>query len=303
MNYFPKGNEEKNLIKFIAKYQYLLKKDSNLFFESNKYYMRRIKNLIDKKYIRKYKSYLVLDDLGIEYAKQFNFEYNKINRNQKYMIRLFYLSHLGAFYNNCKTLQYIPSFSIKDKSILTKTARRYIGIFEIQGFEYLTYSITTERDYQYIKSVMYDIQKEQTYRNIIILVDNIKRLNFNDFTFGYNQVLLIDDTEENREKLKYMNNVDWKAIIDNLYGNKVHLSEYNFCDYTDSKNTYISTFYFLDTEKINRLKYFLSENRNKTADIICPPELEFEIKKHLPNVNFRIINLDEYTKKDVNIYG
>lgn len=126
MNYFPNGDEEINVIKFIAKYQYLNITDTKYFFSSKKYYRNRISNLISKKLLKKVKSNLILDKLGIEYAKFFKFEYNKLNRDKKYLPRLLYLSRLAAFYNNCNTINFTPSFSIKDKMIFTLTARRFI---------------------------------------------------------------------------------------------------------------------------------------------------------------------------------
>lgn len=126
MNYFPSSDEEINLIRFIAKFQYLNISDTKYFFSSKKYYRNRISNLISKKFLKKIKSNVVLDELGIEYAKLFKFEYNKLNRNKKYFSRLLYLSKLGALYNNCNTVTFTPSFSLKDKEIFTTTARRFI---------------------------------------------------------------------------------------------------------------------------------------------------------------------------------
>ena len=36
------------------------------------------------------------------------------------------------------------------------------------------------------------------YRNIIILIDDINRINLNDFAFGLNQILIIEDNAINR---------------------------------------------------------------------------------------------------------
>lgn len=226
--------------------------DSKYFFPSSKYYYRnRVNNLIAKKFIKKVKSNLMLDEIGIEYCRLFHFDYNRRNRNKKYILRLLQLSNLGAFYYNCNFVTYTPSFSMKDKQQFTTTSRRFIGILEINGFEYLTYQIITEQDSKYVMSVVYDIQKEKCYKNIIILIDDLSRININDFTFGLNQVLLVTDTEVNREKLKYLHSVNWTKILDKYYRNKVVLSEYSFCDYTDYKKTYVAYFYFLDTEKNN----------------------------------------------------
>ena len=151
-------------------------------------------------------------------------------------------------------------------------------------------------------SIIYDIQKEKKFRNIIVLVNDINRINLNDFAFGINEVLIIEDNKKNREKLKYLHSINWSKIINDNFINRLFLSEYNFCDYTDYKNKYVSTFYYLDTEKINRIKYFLRENKNKNAHIICNSELETEIKKELPNANYIVVELEDYIDKERNVY-
>lgn len=302
LNFFPNGEEEIALIKFVSQYQYLNTNDAKYFFKTVDYYKKRIKHLVDKKFIKRSKSYLILDELGIEYTKLLGFDYNPVNRNAKYKNRLLNLSNIGAFYHNCKTVKFTPSFSIKDKQTFTTTGRRYIGVFDINGIEYLGYQIRAEHDEKYIKSIMYDIQKEIKYKNIIILVNDIKRINFNDFCFGINQVVVLQDSEKNREKLKYLNSVNWYKIINEFYKNKAYLSEYNFCDYTDYKNKYISYFYFLDTEKINRIKYFLRENENKNIDIICDSSQKEELSKVFPNAHYIILSLEKYIDKERNYY-
>ncbi len=302
MNYFTNNDEEISLIKFIAKYQYLSVNDVKYFFDTQKYYKKRITNLVKKKYLRRIKATLVLDELGIEYIKLFNLEYTPLNRNKKYYSRLLYISNLGAFFNKAKTVKFTPSFCIKDKEMFTIKARRFVGILEINRFDYLTYHISEEHDNRYLTSVIYDIQKEKKYKNIIVLINDKNRANINDFSFGMNSVLLIEDNEKNREKLKYLHSVNCAKIIQEKYKNKMFISEYNFCDYTDYKNKYINMFYFLDTEKINRIKYFLRENEDKNVDIVCSKDLEDELKKELPNCNYCVVDLEEYIDKERNIY-
>ena len=121
LNFFPNGEEEIALIKFVSQYQYLNTNDAKYFFKTVDYYKKRIKHLVDKKFIKRSKSYLILDELGIEYAKLLGFDYNPVNRNAKYKNRLLNLSNIGAFYHNCKTVKFTPSFSIKDKQTFTTT--------------------------------------------------------------------------------------------------------------------------------------------------------------------------------------
>ena len=301
MSYFPTNEDEISLIKFIAKYQYLNVNDAKYFFNSSRYYRNRIKNLINKNFLRKIKWILVLGRSGIQYVKLLNFEYNKLNKNQEYRERLLRLSNIAAFYHNCKTVDFIPSFAIKDKRVFTTTGRRFIGIFNINGFEYLAYQILKEHDSKYIESVIYDIQKEMKYKNIIILIDDINRINLNDFAFGLNRILVIEDNEINREKLKYLHSIRWKAIIDKCYKG-AYLSEYSFCEYTNNKDKFINMFYFIDTEKIIRLKYFIRENSTKKADIICSTELERRLRKEMPDANYCVVDLKQYIDKERKYY-
>lgn len=301
MSYFPTNKEEISLIKFIAKYQYLNVSDAKYFFNSSRYYRNRIKNLIDKNFLRKIKWMLVLGGSGIQYVKLLNFEYNESNKNAKYRERLLKLSNIAAFYHNCKIVDFTPSFAIKDKRVFTTTGRRFIGIFNINGFEYLAYQILKEHDSKYIESVAYDIQKEMKYKNIIILVDDINRINLNDFAFGLNQILVIEDNEINREKLKYLHSIRWKEVVDKCYKG-TYLSEYSFCEYTNNKDKFINTFYFIDTEKITRFKYFMRENSTKKAYIICNSELETKLQKELPDANYCVEDLEQYIDKERKYY-
>ena len=189
---------------------------------------------------------------------------------------------------------------MKDKEEYTITSRKYIGVLEINGMEYLTYYFTENHNDKYLRLILYDIQKEKKYKNIIILTNDVNRIKTSDFTFGMNQVLIINDTEENREKLKYIHSIDWYKIIKELFYKRcnIYLADYNFCEYTDYKNKYINTFYFFDTEKVNRIKYFLKENKDKNADIMCSSQLKERLEKELPNCNYRIIDLEQYIDKE-----
>ena len=304
MSNFPNGPEEISLLEFISKYQYLDVKDSKYFFNTQKYYKKRISNLVAKRYLKRTKSHhLVLDELGIEFAGLFKFEYNKLNRNVKYLPRLLYISKMAAFYYNCANVKFIPSFSMKNKEEFTITSRKFIGVLEINGMEYLTYHLTEEHNDKYLRLLIYDLQKEKTYKNIIILTNDENRIKINQFTFGMNQLLIVKDTEENREKWKYLHNIDWFNIIKAKYKrNDIYLSEYSFCEYTDYKNRYISTFYFFDTEKINRIKSFLKENKNKNADIFCNYEIKEMLVKELPNCNYFVVDLENYIDKEKFVY-
>ena len=196
----------------------------------------------------------------------------------------------------------MKGFEIKDKTAFTESSRRYIGILKIFGISYLMYHISAEHNKKYINSVYYDLQKETGYKNIIILVNDIHRINLQEFVFGLNSVIICEDNDENLQELKFLQQINWSKVIYKLYGNKVHLSAYNFCDYTDNKNKFISSFNFIDTEKINRIDIFL-KNNSKQVEIICTENIKETLKRELPGANYKVIDLGEFIEKEIRIYG
>lgn len=267
-NIFPTNENEIELVKFINRYQYVLIKDA-LYFFNDTYYTKRITRLVKNGIIRKFKKYLVLADNGRTFMKVIGQPDVPLIYQKNYSDRLKFMSHLSAIYYKNKHITFTPSFEIKDKTAYTESSRKYIGILNIFGTKYLTYHISCEHKSKYINSVIYDLQKEIKHKNIIILVNDIKRINLKDFTFGFNSVILCEDNDEKLKELEYLHRINWSKIINKLYNNKVHISEYNSCNYTDNKEKYISTFYLIDTEKINRIDTFLRNNTEKQVDIIC----------------------------------
>ena len=87
-----------------------------------------------------------------------------------------------------------------------------------------------------------------------------------------------------------------------LYQKQVYISEYNFCDYTDKKSIFVSCFYFIDTEKINLLKYFLRENKGKKVDIVCSTEYLQLLQREIPNQNYYPIEFDRFIRERFNVY-
>lgn len=297
---FPKNNDEIELVKFIARFQYLSIKDVQYFFSST-YYPKRITKLVKNNILRKYKKHLVLAENGQYLAKILGQQTAQLRYDKKYADRLKFISHLAALYNKKTFINFTPSFEIKDKNVFTESSRKYIGILKIFGTSYLIYHISKEHTLKYINAVIYDLQKETNYRNIIVLVDTIDRINLKNFAFGFNSLIICEDTDEQLIKLIYMQQINWSKIVKLLYKD-VHISEYNFCEYTNNKDKYISTFYLIDTEKINRINMFLSNNPNKQFDIICNNNIELILKNLFSQVNYNIINLSDFIDKNVRVY-
>lgn len=303
-NWFP--NElEKNFLIFLYDYHFLKIDNAVFLFDTMQYYKRQLSSLIKYDYIRKHHSgCYILGDTGKKYLKNLGYDLStKMPYSQKYIDRQTLISYIAAFYHYNKNIEFIPSFKLKEKDVFTIRSRRYIGLIKTNQKEYLTYYISKEQDKKYIESVFFDIQKEQKYRNIIIFSEDISKISLKKFSYGLNEVLVIKPNIQNLEKLQYINKIDWSKVVRNKLGNSVFLSEYNFCEYTNKKDKYILCFYFIDTEKINLIKYFLRENENIKATIVCSKEIVDNLKQELPSVEYIVVELDLYiVKGEFNIY-
>lgn len=297
---FPKNENEIEMIKFISRFQYLSAKDTEYFFNDT-YYPKRIRSLIKKNIIRRYNKYLVLAENGQYFMKALGQKTMPLRYEKKYTDRLKFISHLAAIYNKDEYIEFTPSLEMKDKNRFTETSRKYIGILKIFGTNYLTYHISEEHTQKYINSVMYDLQKETGHKNILVLINDIKRIDLSNFVFGFNSLIICKDTDEHLQKLKYIQQINWPKIVQNLYKD-VHISEYNFCDYTNNKDKYITTFYLIDTEKINRVNMFLKNNEGKKADIICDESIIRNLGQELPLANYKLVNLSDFIDKNIKIY-
>lgn len=300
-NIFPINNDEINFVKFIGKYQYLSSKDIQYFFNGT-YYPKRITRLIKNSILRRYKKCLVLDKNGYEYMKILKINVNKLRYQQNYAERIKFISHIAAIYNKDTNINFIPSFKIKDKTIFTESSRRYIGVLNIKGTNYLLYHISSKQTERYINSVMFDIQKESKYKNVIVLVDNIERIKLNNFAFGLNSVIICCDDDESIERLKYLQSINW-FNISLLIKEKIYLAESNLCDYVTDKGEYITVFYLVDTEKINRINRFNYNNPKKLMRVVCSNSLKKILEKEININKFEIVNIDDLIEKEKRTYG
>lgn len=239
---------------------------------------------------------------GHDFIKLKGMKSQSLVYQDKYADRLKFMSHLAALYNKDKYISFIPSFEMKDKEVFTETARKYIGILNIFGTKYLTYHISENHSKHYINSVIYDLQKEMKHKNVIVLVDDLSRIKISDFAFGLNSVIICKDSDDELNQLKYLHQINWKEIIEQEYNTKVNLSEYNFCEYVGENQKYFTSFFFIDGEKINRIDTFLRNNKNKKIDVVCNELIINYLGKEIPLSNFRIININDYIEKDINVY-
>ena len=254
---------------FLYKYKYLYVNDIECFFESKYYYKRQISKLIQDSWLRKIdNNYFVLGRNGINYLRNMGYEFKKIRYEKQFVARLKNISNIAASFYNNKNIEFKSGTEVKDKTIYTICSRRYFGICSIQRKEYLTYYISKDHEDKYIRSILFDIQKEKKNKNIIIFAEDISKISINDYKFGLNEILIIPYTNKNKTLLSKIMLIDWYKILCMLYPNeKIIISKYDLIEYVTDNNKYINYFAFVDSEKIDSCKRFLQHNPNKQIDI------------------------------------
>ena len=301
MNNLTNKNEIE-LVKFIGRYQYLSIKDIKYFFNNISYARKRITRLVKDNVLRRYNKCLIIGKNGVLFLESMGQKRAKLRYDKKYVERLKSISHIAAYFNKCSNIKFTPSFEMKDKEELTETSRRFIGVLNVFGREYLTYHIPEYQNQRYINSVIFDLNQITQYKNIIILVNDINRLELSEFAFNLSSVIICEDSDEGLEKLKYLELVKWNKIVKDTFGNNVKFAEYKYADFTDGKNKYISVFYLLDTEKISKLFTFHKANPERNAEVVCSNEIAEFIKKVEPRSNITIVNINDYIERTSKIY-
>lgn len=290
------------ILLFVNKYKYVKISDFKYLYSNKQYYQRKIKLLIKNKYLRKIKWYITLGKFGKTYLESLGYRCTRISYEKTFVERQKIISSFAARYYNNPNIEFKPSMDLKDKQIFTITSRRFIGVLKIDKTDYLTYHISKNHTPKYVQSVIYDIRKETDYKNVIVFVENINMINVNDFVFGLDKLYVVPYTEDNLYILEKINRIDYSNIFSKLYKDKVFLSEYDFCDYYTKSEKFIFPLPLIDTEKLSTIKYFLLENKNKSADIIYSKSISLLAIGKLENANYKAIDYNKFIKGDFNIY-
>ncbi len=292
------SQEDKEVIEYLAKYKIMLVEDTKLIYHSEWYHRKRIKRLIDEGYVKKYKFYYIeLDKEGRKVTGTTGKDYIKNKNNEAYMERLKQISHLATITID-SDIEFNPSWKIKERQIYTDMARKYQGEMIIKNRKYLAYYISDKKETRYIHQLLYDINKVIEHDEIIIFVDSLEKITeeYNHLVFGKKHTYIIINSKESRELIKRYDDIDFYELVKSIYGEEkqILISDWRMADYILKDNHYIINMLFIDTEKLNELKWFFQENTNSTKqlDIITLDENVKFIKELAPN-NSKIIGLNK----------
>lgn len=288
------NSKDLELIKFLSKYKMLKVEDASLIYNTKRYYRQRVNNLINKEYIKRYKSYVVIDKKGRKVLNEVGSGYIKNMQNLAYMERLKNISSIATLSIN-SNIEFIPSWDIKEKDKFTETARRYIGKIIKEGNEYLTYYISEQKEHLYIKQLLFDINKSINYDEIIIFIDNYNVIcsRYSNLSFGKKNTYLILNTSENKKILRETT-VSTHELLEELYETEILISNWDKADYLLEDGRYILYMPFINSEKLQRLNWYYKENTEsiKKIELVTLKENENKIKEILSD-KCKIVTFDK----------
>lgn len=247
--------EDLEVLKFLSKYKILKVADATLIYHTKRYYRDRVNKLISKGYVKRYKSYIILDKNGRKVLGEVGQGYIKNIKNEAYMERLKAIASIATLSID-SNIKFEPSWLIKEKDIYTETARRYIGKIIIEGIEYLSYYISKKKEDIYIKQLLFDINKSFNYENIIIFVEGLDVINskYSNLSFGKEKTIVILNDNYNKELIKKYTDINWHEVLEEIYKKEILISDWDKADYLLDENKYIIEMLFINTEKIEKLK-------------------------------------------------
>lgn len=262
------SKEDIEVLNFLSRFKMLKVEDASLIYKTKRYYRERVNKLIARGFVKRYKKYIILDKKGRKELGITGSSYIKNADNESYMERLKYIASIATITIN-SNIEFIPSWEIKDKNIFTDTARRYIGKMIIESEEYIVYFLSSKKQHVYIKQVMCDINKVINYRNIIIFVDDINIINkkYAYMAFNKENTYIIQNSYENKEIIKQCNKIDLHEIMQYIYKRELLISNWEMADYLLGQNQYIVNMLFINTEKIEKLNWYYTENTNTTKEV------------------------------------
>lgn len=289
------NNEDWKVLKFLSKYKMLKVEDASLIYNTKRYYRQRVNKLIEKEYVKRYKSYITIDKQGRKVLDKVGSSYIKNMKNEAYMERLRHIASIATITIN-SNVQFIPSWDIKEKDKFTETARRYIGKIIIEDKEYLTYYISNKKEHIYIKQLLFDVNKTINYNDIIIFTENFDIINkkYSNLSFGKENTYIILNTRENKDIIRKINEINFHELLETIYNREIFISNWNKADYLLDDGMYIIFMPFINTEKIERLNWYYQENTdsNKKTQIVTLKENEEKINEILNN-NCKIRTFDK----------
>ena len=253
-----------DLLRFLGEYKIMSLDNTRYIYGTKTYQEKRIVKLVQHNYIKRLKHrYIELGKRGKEYLNEIGVEIKEHCRNENNLERLLVISDIASCLIK-ENFNFIPSWNLKNIDEPTTFSRRYIGKLEYYEQDYLVYAIYEGKNDKYIKSIYYDIRKEQKYRNIMIFTDNIEEILLYEkgFFFGNNNTVIVPYNNYGKYLVRNNDRISESIFsrIDELYG--LSESDLKFADFKVNDVNYVVIMPVINMEKIARIQTFYYANSN-----------------------------------------
>ena len=246
-------NNDKNLLKFLARFKLMLASDA-IFFYNSSYYQKRLQELKNANYItRFYRIYIRLTPAGIRYLENNNIKCETPCRSRNYIDRLILVSKIGIRLINTN-IQFEVSWKMKGNNY-TDWSKRFLGEIELRNEKYLMYYAKDNK--KYVRYLHFDINKDLSYQNVLVIVDSFEIIDEkNPFIFN-NKTSCLIMKKERINNLPYFNKLNIKQKIEQIYNKEVEYADFNSADFKID-NVNIVYMPYIDTHRISAINSFYS---------------------------------------------
>lgn len=282
---------------YLEKYKIIVASECKRIYKAKGYHFKRLKVLEKEGYIMRVNRYYIkLAARGTRLMREIGYDYHRICRTNEYQDRVKEITKIAALTIDSE-IEFLSSWEMKDRGILTEKGRKFIGELTFQGKKCICYYISKDKEYTYTRQLINDIQKTIDYKNVLIFVDNYKYFSKSNqyFRVGKESTVIIKASKENLERMRLFQRIDLYDVIKQYYkGKEVLLSAWKKADYMTETREYIILMPFIDTEKLHKLNIFYKNNRksNRKIDIITLKENKEKINEILTDTA-NIIELDD----------
>ena len=165
------------LLEFLARYKTIALDNTKYIYGTKTYQEKRICHLVKGKYLTRLKHReIALGRNGKDFLYEIGTDIKEHCRTSNNLERLNVISDIASFTSFSNTMNFIPSWNLKDKNSPTQDSRRYLGLLTFDKDFYTIYAVYRDKSDKYITSIYYDLKKELEFPNSIIFANDIEKI-------------------------------------------------------------------------------------------------------------------------------
>ena len=294
------------LLEFLAEYKTITLDNTRYIYGTKTYQEKRICHLVKENYLTRLQHReIALSRKGKEFLTGLGVQIKEHCRNTNNIERLKVISDIAAFTKFSRTMNFIPSWSLKDRKSPTQDSRRYLGLLSFDQTLYTIYSLYGEKTDKYVTSLYYDLKKEREIYSSIIFTNDIDRIVYHKkkFLFCDSHLYLIKYNEFNKRIIRNYDKIRTCLFNDLSKRHDIkYTNDWNM-DFLVDGYKYVKLALFLDLNQLVGLRYTIQANssRSETMFVACFEEDEKYVTHLVDNcgiITLQKSQIEEYLDKN-----